>query len=153
MKCILSLLFFLMASQSVLAHCEIPCGIYDDDARFELIFEHVHTIEKSAKEIHKLEGKKGNSQQFVRWVMNKEDHASKIQEIVSQYFLTQRIQPNTNVENYHDVVSSFHKILVLAMKTKQSANPKEGIQALHDQVKKTQKLYQGYRKALKSKKK
>ena len=30
--------------------------------------------------------------QLVRWIMNKEEHANKIQEIVTQYFMTQRIK-------------------------------------------------------------
>lgn len=29
------------------AHCEIPCGIYDDQMRVNMIGEHITTIEKS----------------------------------------------------------------------------------------------------------
>ena len=35
-------------------HCQIPCGIYDDAARFTLLKEHVTTIEKSMKSIDAL---------------------------------------------------------------------------------------------------
>ncbi|MDY6953871.1 MAG: superoxide dismutase [Ni], partial [Thermodesulfobacteriota bacterium] len=33
------------------AHCEIPCGIYDDQMRIDMIAEHITTIEKSMKQI------------------------------------------------------------------------------------------------------
>ena len=36
------------------AHCEIPCGIYDDQLRADLIAEHLTTIEKSIKKIVEL---------------------------------------------------------------------------------------------------
>jgi len=36
------------------SHCQIPCGIYDDEARFTEIAEHITTIEKSMKEIESL---------------------------------------------------------------------------------------------------
>ena len=37
------------------AHCEIPCGIYDDEMRFGMMAEHITTIEKSIKQIIELE--------------------------------------------------------------------------------------------------
>ena len=75
------------------AHCEIPCGIYGDDIRLSLLQEHITTIEKSMREIAELsKAKKPNHNQLVRWITNKEAHAVKFQEIVSQYFLHQRIK-------------------------------------------------------------
>ncbi|MEZ4820714.1 MAG: superoxide dismutase [Ni] [Bdellovibrionota bacterium] len=126
-KWILSLSIALLA-QLAQAHCEIPCGIYDDDLRFDLIFEHIHTLEKSIAEIKKYEGKKNNNQQFVRWVINKEKHATEIQDIVTQYFLTQRIKPNPNHNYYADLVAYFHEMMVLAMQVKQNANSEQEIQ-------------------------
>ena len=48
--------FFLLfiTAANVAAHCEIPCGIYDDELRTNLIFEHTVTIEKSLKKIAEL---------------------------------------------------------------------------------------------------
>ena len=43
-----------VSNQSVFAHCEIPCGIYEDSLRASLISEHITTIEKSMKMINKL---------------------------------------------------------------------------------------------------
>ena len=65
------------------AHCEIPCGIYNDSLRIEMILEDCQTIEKSMGQIADLsKGGDKNYNQLVRWVSNKEDHANKIQHIV-----------------------------------------------------------------------
>ena len=49
-----SLLIVVVAASSLLSHCQILCGIYDDSARFTLSEEHVTTIEKSMNEIERL---------------------------------------------------------------------------------------------------
>lgn len=111
------------------AHCEIPCGIYGDEMRFEMMGEHIKTIEKSMNMIVSLsaEGQK-NYNQIVRWVMNKESHAGELQEIITQYFLTQRVKPagEKDAEAYRAYVlklSLLHEMLVFSMKAKQSADP------------------------------
>ncbi len=110
-----------LTSVNALAHCEIPCGIYDDQMRIAMISEHITTIEKSIKEIVKLEtAKPVNYNQLVRWVMNKEDHASQLQKIVTQYFMTQRIKPDT--QNYNRKLTLLHKMLIQAMKCKQTTD-------------------------------
>ena len=73
---VLSFIFALAVNAS--AHCEIPCGIYDDQMRINLIKEHITTIEKSMIQIMKIEKEKDHhSNQLVRWIMNKEHHADK----------------------------------------------------------------------------
>ncbi len=131
MKKLLVLIFFvssLAISQKGFAHCEIPCGIYGDSVRVQLIDEHIATIEKSMNQINELSnaGDK-NYNQLVRWVVNKEEHAKKIQDIVSQYFLHQRIKPvdPSNVEayaKYTNQLALLHQLQVLAMKAKQSTD-------------------------------
>ncbi len=120
----LSLVIFLclaLAPVFTWAHCEIPCGIYDDELRTKLIFEHTVTIEKSMKMIQQLGTQTPvDYNQLVRWVTNKEAHADKIQEIVSQYFLTQRIKPG--VENYDQKLAVLHQMMVAAMKCKQTTD-------------------------------
>lgn len=108
------------------AHCEIPCGIYGDAMRFDMIEENCQTVEKSMEKIISLslEGE-GNYNQLVRWVNNKEVHANKIQEIVTQYFMFQRVKPVTsdNIEDreaYNNKLVLLHKMLVHAMKCKQT---------------------------------
>ena len=91
---VVALALVLGAISSLSAHCEIPCGIYEDSTRFYLISEDIATIEKSMDQIVTLSaaGDK-NYNQIVRWVVNKEEHADKLMEIVTQYFMTQRIAP------------------------------------------------------------
>ncbi|MFO7607225.1 MAG: superoxide dismutase [Ni] [Desulfurivibrionaceae bacterium] len=111
----------ILAAASVRAHCEIPCGIYDDEMRLDMISEHVTTIEKSMNQILELQKEKElNYNQLVRWIDNKEHHANEIQHIVSQYFLTQRL--NFDDKEYAKKVSSLQKILVYAMKCKQTVD-------------------------------
>jgi nickel superoxide dismutase len=110
-----------VGSSYAAAHCEIPCGIYDDKMRINAIAEHIATIEKAMKQIVKLEGSKPlNQNQLTRWIMNKEDHANELQGIVTQYFMTQRIKVGT--ENYMKKLTLLHKMLISAMKCKQTTD-------------------------------
>lgn len=113
---------------SSFAHCEIPCGIYDDEARLNLMAEHITTIEKSMNQIVELSaaGDK-NYNQLVRWVNNKEAHADKYMEIVTQYFMTQRVKPAEQADSaqytaYTKKVTLLHQMLVSAMKCKQTTD-------------------------------
>ena len=99
------------------SHCQIPCGIYGDDARFVELYEHVKTIRKSIVKIKEL-SKGEDKNQLVRWVLNKEVHADKVSDIAHKYFLAQRIKEGST--HYVDNLKSLHKIVVYAMKTKQS---------------------------------
>ncbi|WP_462316972.1 superoxide dismutase [Ni] [Marinilabilia sp.] len=119
---------FFMSWQDADAHCEIPCGIYGDSLRIQQIDEHITTLEKSMNQIIELseEGDK-NYNQLVRWVTNKEEHAVKIQDIVSQYFLHQRIKPvdpsdSEEYEKYVKRLTLLHKLQVYAMKAKQTTD-------------------------------
>lgn len=109
-------------------HCEIPCGIYNDPLRFEMMAEDIQTIEKSMTEIIKLEKEKEkNFNQLVRWVENKGQHAVRLQETVWQYFMCQRIKPVASNDKeararYISQLTSAHQLLVLAMKAKQSVD-------------------------------
>lgn len=117
----IGVVLLLIFQSAAFAHCEIPCGIYDDAMRIKLISEHIATIEKSMAQITEIE-KSGstNSNQLVRWVMNKEDHANKLQEVVTQYFMTQRLKPDTG--NYDQQLRLLHLMLVAAMKAKQTTD-------------------------------
>jgi len=110
------------------AHCEIPCGIYDDPARTALMAEDILTVEKSMNEIVRLStAEKKNYNQLVRWTMNKEEHATRIQETATQYFMFQRIKPVSPDDKgaYDDYVTKLtllHQITVEAMKAKQTTD-------------------------------
>jgi len=112
-----------------LAHCQIPCGIYDDPARLAAMEEHVTTIEKSIKEIRRLSQESPpNWNQLVRWVMNKEKHADELTEIVTYYFMAQRIKPPADPSDkaamgkYVHQLTLLHQIMVTAMKAKQTTD-------------------------------
>ena len=110
------------------SHCEIPCGIYDDSIRVAMIYEHITTIEKSINNINKLSSESDpDYNQLIRWVMNKEEHASEIQEIISQYFLHQRIKvkdisDEAAYAKYTTQLTLLHQLLVYAMKSKQTTD-------------------------------
>jgi nickel superoxide dismutase len=105
----------------VFAHCEIPCGIYTDTMRIQMIEEDCQTIEKSMEQIKTLNADPAaNANQLIRWVTNKEEHANKIQEIVTQYFMTQRIKPGDT--DYAEKLTLLHQMLIEAMKTKQTTD-------------------------------
>jgi nickel superoxide dismutase len=117
----LALSAILLAATLAAAHCEVPCGIYDDQLRADLIAEHATTVEKSMKKITDLSSTNPvNYNQIVRWVNNKDEHAARIQHIVWQYFMTQRIKPDT--EKYNQKVTVLHKMLIAAMKCKQTTD-------------------------------
>ena len=115
-------LMTLFLVKSLDAHCQIPCGIYDDAIRIIQIKENFKTIEKSISKIIFLSSDSTplSAQQLVRWTQVKEDHASKIQKIISEYFLTQRI--NEKNDNYIKQVTLLQRLLVTAMKCKQTTN-------------------------------
>ncbi len=143
---LLIIIGLIFNTQTINAHCEIPCGIYADSIRIVLILEHITTIEKSMKQIDKLSNAENvNYNQLVRWVVNKEEHAEKIQKIVSQYFLHQRIKltdpdDKEKYDKYVKQLTALHEISVYAMKAKQSTNLKM-IEKLKVSVDKFSKLY------------
>ena len=113
-----------MMAQQAHAHCQVPCGIYDDHARVQAMLEDAATVDKAAMMIAELAGKTDpqSVNQAVRWVMNKEKHAQNIIETVSDYFLTQRVKPEQ--EDYAERLARHHAVIVAAMKAKQNADAK-----------------------------
>jgi nickel superoxide dismutase len=137
-----ALLLVFFNTAEVRAHCEIPCGIYDDEMRINMIAEHITTIEKAMKQIVQLGGEKQtNHNQLARWVVNKEYHANELQHIVTQYFMTQRIKPDAN--KYAEKLTLLHKMLIHAMKCKQTTDLNH-IATLRSLSKAFQDLYLGH---------
>lgn len=117
-----SLLFNLSAN----AHCQVPCGIFDDEVKFAEFEQHVETIGKSARLIRELAAKESltaqDHQQLIRWTVQKEAHAQKIISETADYFLAQRIKADT--DHYAEKLEALHHIIVFAMKSKQSVENK-----------------------------
>jgi nickel superoxide dismutase len=117
-----------VAASIVLAHCQIPCGIYNDPLRFTMLEEHVTTIEKSMTEIEKLSKEETpNWNQIVRWVNNKELHADELSEIATYYFLAQRVKPaepqdKAAYAKYVQQLTLLHQIVLVSMKAKQTTD-------------------------------
>lgn len=111
------------------AHCEVPCGIYDDHARITQMLEDTTTVEKAVVEIQELSGKTDalSLNQLTRWINNKEIHATKIQDTIARYFLSQRVKPaRQGTQAFNDYVMRLvqhHAVIVAAMKTKQTVDP------------------------------
>jgi len=146
--CLVSLAL-VAPSLPALAHCQIPCGIYDDELRVQLIEEDITTVEKSMKQIVALgSADPVDYNQLVRWVVNKEEHAQKIQDIVTAYFMAQRIKPpeqpgdDDATKEYLHKLALLHSIQVHAMKAKQGTDLAE-VETLRDLVTKFRKAYFG----------
>lgn len=128
-KLLLPIAFCLLAAPApLLAHCEIPCGVYGDDARFAALEEDLTTIEKAMVQIAALADQTDaqSANQLARWVATKEDHANKIQRVVAQYFMTQRLK---EVEEGDEAMAAYtgklvllHKMLRGAMRCKQTVD-------------------------------
>ena len=135
----LSVLSLFLFASFCSAHCQIPCGIYGDDARFTAMLEDAATLRKSITQIETLSKEKTpNHNQLARWIANKDAHAQKIQQTVLDYFLAQRIKEGQ--PHYDQKLAHLHKIIVLAMKAKQTTDVAH-VDALEAEIKAFQTLY------------
>lgn len=122
------LVSILVCASMVRSHCQIPCGIYGDQSRFDMIAENITTIEKSMRQITELSQKdKPNFNQIVRWVQNKDEHADQMSHIITYYFMAQRIKlpekGDLKAHNqYVEKLTLLHEMLVYTMKAKQTTD-------------------------------
>jgi len=126
---IMTLSAFALLPNLAQAHCQVPCGIYDDAARITRMYEDASTIEKAMVQMQDLAGK-GDAQsanQLTRWIITKEDHASNIITTVAEYFLTQKVKPvaadDEGYAAYLAKLADHHLVMVAAMKAKQNSDP------------------------------
>ncbi len=128
-------------------HCEVPCGIYADQMRFEQMLEDTATIAKAITNINEFAASAGEGQltgksvnQFSRWVATKESHATNTQHIVAQYFLTQRIK--SDHKDYTGQLATAHRVMVASMKCKQDSDPATA-EALKNAIYDLYRAYEG----------
>jgi nickel superoxide dismutase len=132
--------------QAAVAHCQVPCGIYDDAGRIKGLMEDATTISKAITEINQLAGKHNplKVNQATRWIMTKEQHASHIITTVSEYFLTQKVKDakpgSPEYDGYLASLAAHHKVMRAAMTTKQTVDP-EAAHALVHAIEALGKLY------------
>ena len=119
----------VLSIPSVSAHCQVPCGIFNDGARIESLREDTTTIAKAQRHITSLSADSAKDRAFVmnqgtRWVTTKETHADDIIRSVSEYFLAQRVKVGLpDHAAYLDKLARHHAVMVAAMKCKQSTDP------------------------------
>ncbi len=122
------------AQPRALAHCEVPCGIYDDHARIDQMLEDATTVGKAVAQIMELSGKTDaeSLNQLTRWINNKEIHATKIQDTIAQYFLNQRVKPaRQGTQAWNDYIMRLvqhHAVMIASMKTKQTVDPQRVVE-------------------------
>lgn len=139
-------LFLASTRPAAYAHCEIPCGIYGDHMRVQQMLEDCDTIEKAVGQIQQLNGKTDalSMNQMMRWISNKEEHATRIQDTIAQYFMHQRIKPvERGSEGWADYVTKLtehHAVMVNAMTTKQTVDP-AAVASLRDSIRSISKYY------------
>ena len=146
----LILAFFALAwiSPLLFSHCQVPCGIYDDQMRIKMMEENITTIEKAMTQVIALTKEATpNYNQIVRWVMNKEKHAEELSDIVTYYFMAQRLPlvPKTDEKNYaayQEKLELLHQLLFYTMKSKQSTDLTV-IKTMRDLLKKFEEAYFG----------
>jgi len=136
----------VVAPAPLLSHCQIPCGIYDDEARISEMLEDTQTVEKAMTQIAELSGKDDaqSQNQLTRWILNKESHASNIITIVAEYFLTQKladVAPDAEgYDEYLTKLATHHAVMRAAMKAKQNVGA-EYVTALRERVQALGQVY------------
>ena len=122
-----------LAATAAPFHCQVPCGIYGDKMRVDMLMEDCATIEKAMTSIQAMDAEESPSKnQMVRWIINKEEHAQNIQDTVAAYWLAQRVKAPkdaSGADKYHAQLKSMHQITVAAMKCKQTTD-KSHVEAL-----------------------
>jgi nickel superoxide dismutase len=112
-----------------IGHCEIPCGIYDDNMMVREMLLDAETIRKASAQIVALAEKvdAASLNTISRWVLVKEEHSRELQHMNAWYFMTQRVKAVPEGEPGHDEylkrLSAHHLISVSAMKATQSLDP------------------------------
>ena len=98
------------------------------------------------KQISELSAEqKPNMNQVVRWVNNKDHHADELSEIVTYYFMAQRVKlpPEGDVKAQRDYLKKLtllHRMLVYSMKAKQTTDL-DNVEQLRSSLKEFHDVY------------
>ena len=104
----------------IMAHCQIPCGIFHDDLVFKTLEQNIETLQKADQE---LRSSSLSHNQSVRWILNKEDQSNQIAQTMLTYFLQQRVKlDDPKRAEKLDLIS---KIALQCAKVKQTTDAKE----------------------------
>lgn len=111
----------LLAQSNLSAHCQMPCGIYHDDMVYDQIDQYVETVYKGITVLNESKfttPKERN--EFVRWVNEKETSSNEAANLITVYFLQQKIKPGE--DDTVKRITSAHKLLFLLVAIKQNSD-------------------------------
>ena len=99
-------------------------GIFDDPAQFDMVKSHIDNIEKALNEIKVLSADPNRDyNKLVGWINLKNDQIDKLSEIISGYFIAQRLAPvrpdSREFGDYLKQLRLFHEVLYYANQCKQ----------------------------------
>jgi len=117
----LSLCLNLAIPTQITAHCQMPCGIYHDEMVFDFIDQYVETMYKAISiltEFKTSTPKELNT--FVRWVIEKEQASDDVAELITKYFLQQKIKPGE--PDTDKCLRSAHQMLFYMVQIKQNTD-------------------------------
>lgn len=122
-KTILTIFFLTSFNELLIAHCQMPCGIYHDDMVFDQIDQYVETMFKGISVVNESKfSTVREKNEFIRWVMTKEKSSDETAQLILTYFLQQKIKPNE--EDTEKKLVSAHKMLFLLVQIKQNCDLK-----------------------------
>ena len=122
-KVLLGTLTGLFFHIQLIAHCQMPCGIYHDEMVFDQIDQFIETSVKGVSVMHDNKFTTVQDRnEFIRWVMQKEKSCNEIAELILTYFLQQKIKPGE--EDTAKRVLSAHRLLFYLVQIKQTADLK-----------------------------
>ena len=120
----IAITLLLFQKHNLSGHCQIPCGIYHDSMVYDQIDQYVETMYKAVSEISAIPFDKSakDRNQLVRWVIEKENASDEATNILTVYFLQQKIKPDE--EDTVKKLISAHKLLFLIVQIKQNTDRK-----------------------------
>lgn len=116
-----------MKIKDVLAHCDIPCAVYDPyTAQFAALS--VVRILDIISELNDVKMNKEDHAKFVRLISQKEDHCSEVKDAVRVIWGDYFKEPQ--IEKFPEIHELTHSIMLTASKCKQELARDNGIQLL-----------------------
>lgn len=113
-----ALLCCTLSQTQISAHCQMPCGIYHDEMVFDQVDQYIETMVKGISVLK--EDKFKSIQDYnvaTRWIILKEEASIEIADLITVYFLQQKIKPGE--EDTTKKVISAHKLLFYLVQIKQ----------------------------------
>ncbi len=108
---------------ALIAHCQMPCGIYHDEMVFNQIDQYIETMYKGMTELKTSKfATPMERNNFTRWVLLKETASDEMANLITQYFLQQKIKPG-EPDTAKRLVSA-HKMLFELTAIKQNVEVK-----------------------------